>query len=377
MFCLFLFLSTVGTYLIYSKYSNYTVSALSRREAIASLAAVTLKERTDRVIDVGISLATRVQFQKLIEAGKWDEAIKVMERVPKDFPYIERVALFDPQGIFEAVTPLTPELSTIIGQDFSYRDYYQGVSKNWEPYVAEAIKPAVPLGYNLVPVAVPITSGSGERLGILLLNIKLDTITAWSKSINVGPAAFVYIVDRKGHLLMHPTLLPAEDIVDFSSVPSVQKVLKGERGIEITWNPIENEERVTAYEPISEHGWGVIVAQPTKSAFMERDRVVRSDVILWILIIITLETVTFLLLRNKNTMKMQLEKEKALTAMVESANKELKTLNESVSAEAERKLKEKVLQLETLNQNMMGRELKMIELKKEAQDLRTQLGEHA
>src|SRR3989344_6540921 len=98
---------------------------------------------------------------------------------------------------------------------------------------------------------------------MVLLNIKLDTVSAWSKNINVGPASFVYIVDHKGHLIAHPTLLPAEDIVDFSSVPAVQKILKGERGVEVLFNQIENEERVTAYEPVPSYGWGVIVVQPT------------------------------------------------------------------------------------------------------------------
>jgi hypothetical protein len=55
----------------------------------------------------------------------------------KDFPYIERISLFDSYGVFWTATSLTPEISAAVGKDFSYRDYYQGVSKNWKPYVAE------------------------------------------------------------------------------------------------------------------------------------------------------------------------------------------------------------------------------------------------
>ena len=84
---------------------NFT---LSRRQAIAYLAAVTVKEKIDRVIDVGVSLAIRVQFQKLIASGKWDEAIKILDRVPKDFSYIDRASLFDAQGTLWAATSPTP-----------------------------------------------------------------------------------------------------------------------------------------------------------------------------------------------------------------------------------------------------------------------------
>lgn len=285
---------------------------LSRRQTIAFLTAATTQERLEKIIDVGTSLATRVQFQKLIESGKWDEAVKIMESVPKHFPYIERVALFDPNGIVMAVTPLTSEIAAVIGKDFSYRDYYQGVSKNWEPYVAEAIQPAVPLGYNLVPVAIPIQSESGKILGILLLNLKLDTITAWSKTIEVGPAGFVYIVDQKGHLIAHPTLLPAAEIVDFSSVPAVQKALREERGVEILFNPIENEQRLSAYEPVPRYGWGVVVVQPTRTAFIERNETTIRMVAIWVLVIFAAGFFTYRLLRDKNIIAAQRDKERIL-----------------------------------------------------------------
>lgn len=284
----------------------------SRRQTIAFLIAATMQEKLDRVVDIGTSLSTRVQFQKLIEAGKWDEAITILEKVPKDFPYIARLALFDPKGVLMAVTPLTPEISAVIGQDFSYRDYYQGVSKNWEPYIAEAIKPAVPLGYNLVPAAIPIKSVAGKVLGVLLLNIKLDTVAEWVRTIDVGPAGFVYIVDQKGHLIAHPTLSSGEDIVDFSSVPSVRNVLKGERGVEVIFNQIENEKRVTAYEPVPRYGWGVVVVQPTRTAFVERNREVRRMAAVMALVILAVGFFTGRLLRNRAVMRAQRDSERTL-----------------------------------------------------------------
>lgn len=282
---------------------------LSRRQTVAFLVAATLKEKLDRVIDVGVSLSTRVQFQKLVEAGEWDEAVQSLKRVPQDFTYIDRASLFDPQGILHAATQPTPEILSVIGQDFSYRDYYQGVSKNWEPYVAEVIKPAVPLGYNLVPIAIPIKSESQKILGIMLLSIQLDTVAAWSKNIDVGPAGFVYIVDHTGHLVAHPTLLPAEDVVDFSSVPSVQKVLLGEKGVEIIFNPIENEERLTAYEPVPQYGWGVVVVQPTRTAFVQRNKAVGRMVTIWALVIFAVGFFTYRLLRDRTIIKAQRDRE--------------------------------------------------------------------
>ncbi|MDP3779228.1 MAG: cache domain-containing protein [bacterium] len=298
-------------YTSFKIFHDFNNAILSRRQALAFLAASVVKERLDRVVDIGISLSTRLQFRQLIEAGKWDEAIKVMEQVPNNFAYIDIVALFDLQGMLMRVTPLTPELSAVIGKDFSYRDYYQGVSKNWKPYVGEAIKPAAPLGYNLVPVAIPITSASGKKLGIITLTVKLDTIAEWSKHIDVGPGGFVYIVDQKGHLIAHPTLLPSKDIIDFSSVPAVQKVLKGERGMGMFSNPVENEERVSAYEPVPEYGWGVVVVQPAATALAGRTKAVGMMVSIWILVIF-IALFAYRSFRNRKIVEIQRDRERAL-----------------------------------------------------------------
>src|SRR3972149_428470 len=75
-----------------------TEAVISRREAIAYLAAVNLKDQFDRLGDIGISLATRVQFRKLVEEEDWEAAIKILEKVPADFPFIERVFLADTAG---------------------------------------------------------------------------------------------------------------------------------------------------------------------------------------------------------------------------------------------------------------------------------------
>ena len=74
-----------------------TESALSRRASVSYLAAAVLSEKFDRLVDIGIALATRVRFRELVEAGKWAEASKIVSSVPRDFPFIERLTLVDPR----------------------------------------------------------------------------------------------------------------------------------------------------------------------------------------------------------------------------------------------------------------------------------------
>ena len=251
---------------------DLTHFALSRRQTIAYLAAVSLQEELDHLIEIGTSFATRVQFRQLIREGKWEKAIQILESVPKDFAFIDRVFLSDPSGMLMADRPERPDVQ---GENFASRDWYQGVSRRWEPYISEPYKRAAEPQINVIAAAVPIKGADQRTIGILVLQIRLGTLLAWAEKIDVGPSGFVYFVDRKGQVVAHPKFSPDREVIDFSGVPAVQKVLRGERGVAVLFNPVEQEESISAYEPVSEYGWGAIAWQPTDAAFRERDESLR------------------------------------------------------------------------------------------------------
>jgi PAS domain S-box-containing protein len=282
---------------------------------VANLAAIVLKEKFDRIIDVGTSLATRVQFRKLIEAGDWDGAIKILERAPTDFSYLDSVALFDPKGTVMAVTPLTPSIREAIGKNFAYRDYYKGVSKDWQPYVSEVFKRAVEPKYNVVSIAVPIKSESviGQEptiLGILLLTIKLDTILEWSREIDVGEKGFVYFVDRNGNVAGHPKFSTQKDIINFSDIPFIQRALKGEHGIEYSYNKIGKQKEIVAFAQVPVYGWAAINQQPDPPAFVLRDSALRKIFIVNVISIAILIIFLYLILRFIQTLNLFRQKER-------------------------------------------------------------------
>jgi hypothetical protein len=64
----------VATFNVLKSYHNFTAVTLSEGHMIASLAAVTLHEKFERLAAIGISLATRVQFRRLIQAGRGSTA---------------------------------------------------------------------------------------------------------------------------------------------------------------------------------------------------------------------------------------------------------------------------------------------------------------
>lgn len=253
---------------------------MARRGTVAHLAATMIEERFDRITDIGKSLAERQRVRQAVEQGKWDEAMTYVEGAA-ELPFIDLVYLADTTGTVYELMPRPANFADIIGKNYAYRDWYQGVSVKWESYVSEVYKRASVPKYNVISVSIPIMSESNAPIGILGFTVRAESFLDWKEHIDVGYEGIIYFVDQKGRLISHPNFSHEEDIVDFSSVPVVQKVLRGESGAEITFNPIENEERVSAYEPVHHYGWGVVAAQPTAVAFAERDAALRLIVMVY------------------------------------------------------------------------------------------------
>jgi diguanylate cyclase (GGDEF)-like protein len=65
-------------------------------------------------------------------------------------------------------------------------------------------------------------------------------------------------------------------LVDFSTVDIVRKALAGQSGVELNFNPVEQETRLATYRPLPEYGWGVVVTQAAEEAYAHRDRNLRT-----------------------------------------------------------------------------------------------------
>jgi len=143
----------VAAFSMLKSYHDFTAVTLSQRQTIAFLVATTIQEKFERLTAIGVSLATRVQFRHLIQAGQWEEAVDIFRSVPQDFPFIERIFLADPHGTLMADMPALPGVR---GVNFAYRDWYQGVSRTWEPYVSDAYQRAAAPQYHVLAAAIPI-----------------------------------------------------------------------------------------------------------------------------------------------------------------------------------------------------------------------------
>ncbi len=243
--------------------TELTAVALSRREAVAQLAAATLAEKFGRVVDVAISLANRPRVEDLVAEGKWVEASSFLRTVPRDLPHIERLFLADIGGTLKADVPALPGVR---GKNFSSREWFQGVSREWQPYVSPVYTRAARPRLNVFAVAVPIRNTTKTVIGILVLQIRLESLLEWIKTVTTDRGELIYLVDSKSQLAFHSRHPSPGDIVNLSETPVVQKMRLGGHGVTIGFEPGEQEDSIVAYALVPGYGWGVVAQQPVRAS---------------------------------------------------------------------------------------------------------------
>jgi len=235
---------------------------MEEEQVYANIGAHRIEERLNADIAFGRAYAAGPYLVAGLQRGDKREIDKHLRNLVGNSNTIERAFIASPGGIELAAYPEDP---LAIGKDFSFRDWYRGVSKNWQPYVSEFyLRAGRPQRY-LFAIAIPVKADDGNIRGILVMQPKEDYIKGALEDIIIG-RGLIYVVDRKGNLIYHPEYR-LDRIVDFSGMPPVDKVKRGIRGIEMVFDPVSNRPVLSAYQPVKEWGWGVIVQSPLKDVF--------------------------------------------------------------------------------------------------------------
>lgn len=146
-----------------------------------------------------------------------------------------------------------------------------------EPFASDPIKTDKPSvsdgmrndinGLPTVYIGVPIDDESGNVLGVLVGGLNLDNYSSAVVDTQVKNTQYIYLVNRTGYVMQHSNQSYMDKMADFSSLPAVRNVIKGEEGTDEQYFPFENDQRLTSYAPLKNYGWGVVVSLPVDVAY--------------------------------------------------------------------------------------------------------------
>ncbi len=169
-------------------------------------------------------------------------------------------------GRLTNVVPATP---AIVGRDFSFRDWYKGLTTTGRPYVSEAYKTAI-VGSPLVVAAaafVRARSGEGELgrpLAILAVTYRLDSIKALAQEVASTRGLRLDVTDQHGLVVSGPAQ-GQTTVRSRRDDPLVAAALRGGSGVTIRRDG--GREVLAAYVPVRTVGWTVTASIPTRTAF--------------------------------------------------------------------------------------------------------------
>ena len=251
------------TLFVYFQSSNYIENIVTTENQHSALVVADhIKEQIDNDVRLGKLLVIRRSLKAAIESTDRKEIARHLEDYIEHSVTIDHAFITNSKGILLANYPND---SSLINRDFSQRDWYKGISQNWQPYVSEFyLRTSTPQRY-VFSISIPIRADDGSIIGILGLQPEEDYVRNAVSYIHSSHNQTAYVVDKNGNLIYHPKYT-VDGIIDFSGSPAVQRVKKGQTGVEIVSSP-DGQHMLAAYHPVEGNGWGVVVERPEKEAF--------------------------------------------------------------------------------------------------------------
>ncbi|HUH14908.1 MAG TPA: response regulator [Gaiellaceae bacterium] len=236
-------------------------------------------------------------------------------------PGIAVTFLARPSGHLVDVVPPTPE---ILGEDFSFRDWYRGVTAVRGPYVSEAYVTAASNREAVTAAATLVRGGAPERtLGILVAAYSLEHIQSFAERLQRDEGMGITITDQAGVVVASPHR--QDELVSIAGDARVQAAIRGEHGV--STHSGEDGGDVAAYAPVPAFDWTVTASVPRQTAFASvrelRDAVLSITALLGLLLAAGVAALGLTLRRRA-----QLEKlERASRIATEEARSELESQN--------------------------------------------------
>ncbi|MCD4773042.1 MAG: PAS domain S-box protein [Bacteroidales bacterium] len=239
---------------------------------------------------------------------------------------IESIFAFNSHGLFICGT--MDDSSFCTKENYADRPFFAVPFKNGNTFFSS---PYYYIGNNLLATSlgVPIESESGERIGVLIAEIKLNHLIEIVKYYPLYKTQVIYVVDNNGKVIAHSGI----DLFAFKDgplslsldCPLIQNILSDKKDGSIK-HKHEKENYYGSIALLKSNGWEVIVETPMKSILAESNIV--SGKILFINLLIFVVAFIFTIIFARQITATQRKAEKTILESEEKHRQLIETTSE-------------------------------------------------
>ncbi len=317
---LFIFLSAITFFICYRQFTIHTDHTLKEDRAAANLLSIVLDERVKKIISVMESYSQR---PLLIQAAKnknvKDIRYHLIDLV-KSNPDIDFVIISDRGGTPWATS--YPGPSSVTGKNFSDRDWYKGVSKEWKPYITDVVLRVVEERDLAVQISVPCINEKKDVVGILVNTQRTVGLSHLLEQATRDPETSITVTDRKGQIIFRSGQEVQKEIRPYPFHAGMKKAMAVKNKTFAVDDPDLGEStRYISFAPVAGIGWTVFVERNKRDVLLsDSSYYIQVTAIAFLLF---LSIVLFLAYSRKQItaqdLQEQLQTEKTIRASQEAA----------------------------------------------------------
>lgn len=229
--------------------------------------ALSIAQESDVFITGALQMVSGLATNEDVIRLDNDKMLETFGVVYSTQPKVNLIYRLDDKGQMIFHYPTGP--GSTVGDDFSFRDYYQKALTTTQPFVSKGrISPTT--NQPVATAVMPLWSSEGKFLGLVGANVKLESLSNILVTIadqHQAQEGFeVMIIDSDGQIIGHPDsqlLLHSADEVlptNFFTIADEQNnslALTDPNGIERLYTNIEVESA----------GWMIVISQPVSIAY--------------------------------------------------------------------------------------------------------------
>jgi PAS domain S-box-containing protein len=313
--------------------SNQVTTVVNKQvQTTASVSSLVIGEQISNLVVLVESYANRPSLAASVVSGAAGAAETEfnLTGLAKAVPGISASFVASLQGISLATYPLEP---SIIGTNFSYRNWYKGLVATGRVYVSDAIVTKEAGNPLAVTVTDYIKNSHGVAVGILGANYGLQYIQSYSAKIAKAQGVTLIVTDRTGTSL---TAGGTKGLVSLARDPGVLAALAGHSGL-LQYSPVlagggHGPPQLSAYTQVAGTGWGVVASVPDSTALAGLNRLRYAIVLIAGLLVLALVAGTRVVVRsNRRRQEYELEvqsRDRQLVQVLDSTDEGFLSIDE-------------------------------------------------